>query len=702
MPIEIQCGSCGKRYRVDDKFAGKRVKCRNCAVPIAVPDVEGKPDDPLAALIPADAMEESLPASAGVGKQPLAKAQPAVDRTDDPEDGPREAASLPEGFGPALRAARRRSVVRQFRLINYPGSKLLFQLLPWIVGAVCLIPAVWQAVTYAQAGNPAWERITYVSVIGVLFLLLVIPVTNRGLRTAATMMNFSLPEAAGWRTLAIFSLPLVLGVTFFQQLELSGLIFGLAVGVLLVGPLLWIVFHLHWVEATVAWMMASLFFAGSVAVVAGVSLVTGLVITLSTSGSAPAPVPVVKKPSTQPVVVSIDSPTNQVQSTQPLETPATQPVVSSTQPGELAGFELLPPPPPPPTTQSNTPPPPPPVVENVKIEPSPVVASAKLVEWLTEIDAVLDAEGGPPLPLAMRKRSLQAEKIDVLDRQQDRVAGTVSFRRDPAASDRYIISPAGDVLIRIASWPKLQAQVWSTAGGQMTRAISVDERFGSAMPLGFASTDVIVLKRELAGKFGLETWNIRTGLRVRAMDTPPIVPNGVAISPDGKLIAVVAAGPPQVQLYESLSGRIVRRLPVTALDTRWPVEPVAVAFSPDASRLAIAFERDGNVLAVAWNTAIGKPLHEHVYPAGMIAIPPRTQFAGRALDWLDNDTWLLYGRSLIDTATGKPLGSLNVDGVTSQRIDGKMVFLEVTLPSGTRRMVRVTLDEPAIAQARQR
>jgi len=35
--VDIQCAGCRRRFRVADKFAGKRVKCPNCSVPIRVP-----------------------------------------------------------------------------------------------------------------------------------------------------------------------------------------------------------------------------------------------------------------------------------------------------------------------------------------------------------------------------------------------------------------------------------------------------------------------------------------------------------------------------------------------------------------------------------------------------------------------------------------------------------------------------------------
>ena len=37
MPVVAQCGQCGKQYRVDAKFAGKKAACKNCGAVITVP-----------------------------------------------------------------------------------------------------------------------------------------------------------------------------------------------------------------------------------------------------------------------------------------------------------------------------------------------------------------------------------------------------------------------------------------------------------------------------------------------------------------------------------------------------------------------------------------------------------------------------------------------------------------------------------------
>lgn len=54
MSIKVKCPGCGKRYKVDDRFGGKKAKCQSCGAAMAVPDAapapQAKSDDPFAAM----------------------------------------------------------------------------------------------------------------------------------------------------------------------------------------------------------------------------------------------------------------------------------------------------------------------------------------------------------------------------------------------------------------------------------------------------------------------------------------------------------------------------------------------------------------------------------------------------------------------------------------------------------------------------
>src|SRR5688500_2602465 len=77
MAIAVKCPKCGKGYNVDDRAAGRQVKCRQCGgtFAVAAPD----PDDPFAAM---DALadlgrsERPAPPAIPLSPPPLRKAAP--------------------------------------------------------------------------------------------------------------------------------------------------------------------------------------------------------------------------------------------------------------------------------------------------------------------------------------------------------------------------------------------------------------------------------------------------------------------------------------------------------------------------------------------------------------------------------------------------------------------------------------------------
>jgi len=401
-------------------------------------------------------------------------------------------------------------------------------------------------------------------------------------------------------------------------------------------------------------------------------------------------------PTTQEVVATI--------------TPTTEPTSASTQPNDsFMGLIPLPPTPPPPPTVSNNPGvkpdvplPPPTRAEHPKILPSPIVSSARELEWLTDYDIVLNSENTME-PLAVRRRTMDADRVLLIDPQGAKVAGEVPFKKDPQVSDRYVLTPSGDAVLRVSSWPKLRLEILPLVGGRGVNAISLNEINGTPTLLGVTPNDQLLIQWEKSGMYAIEQWNLKTGQAGRAFRVPQLVPNGVALSPDGKMLAVATKveGPAQVQLFDLISGRS-RKVLIKSLDPKWPLQPVGLVFSPDSSRIAICFENDGGILAVAWNTLTLKQIAEHIIVAGMLPVPARDKFHGRALDWVsDSSTWLLYGQTVVDAVSGQPLGILGVEGVTGQHVtNANTIDLETAVEGGGKRLVRVQLNQEALAKAR--
>jgi hypothetical protein len=128
--------------------------------------------------------------------------------------------------------------------------------------------------------------------------------------------------------------------------------------------------------------------------------------------------------------------------------------------------------------------------------------------------------------------------------------------------------------------------------------------------------------------------------------------------------------------------------------------------------LAAYFEIEGNGVLYHFQTASPlAPLHAHVFRGARALLPPPqaqgapagggTGFAGRTLEFLSPNEWLVFGRQLIDVETGKSLGELGVNEPRAQRVVDKDNLLIVSMaPNGTERLVHVELKPSEVLAKR--
>jgi hypothetical protein len=78
VPIEVQCPSCAKKFRVAEKFAGKKARCANCQGVIDIPAADEAAAEAAQAASPA-AQRPAPAAQRAAGQQPVAE-QPAAQK----------------------------------------------------------------------------------------------------------------------------------------------------------------------------------------------------------------------------------------------------------------------------------------------------------------------------------------------------------------------------------------------------------------------------------------------------------------------------------------------------------------------------------------------------------------------------------------------------------------------------------------------
>jgi WD40 repeat protein len=336
---------------------------------------------------------------------------------------------------------------------------------------------------------------------------------------------------------------------------------------------------------------------------------------------------------------------------------------------------------------------------------SPIVQAVQPLKETGAFDELIYPMTPSTHAAIIRTRGAEGDVIESWSLQPPKQTATARFNHAAGQRDRYILSPDGDLLVRIVDWPKLSAQVWSFGRQQVIQSIDLDRRYGQGTLIGFANNRQFVLQWQQGADYGLEYLDAVTGRRLRQVVLPRGQRdlNGYAFSPDGRFIAM----PVQydqgayIALYEFPGGQPGRRFKIEDIDPHGAVLPSGIAFSPDGRRLAVLFQQNGNGLLLCWHTAGVIPMVRYLYPNGF-GFTNRHELTGTALQWLDGGAWLLWGRGIIDTDTGRLLGQIGLDDVLNQQwIEPGLVQLTVSSPdSSQRQLMQVRFSPDRLADAK--
>jgi hypothetical protein len=192
--------------------------------------------------------------------------------------------------------------------------------------------------------------------------------------------------------------------------------------------------------------------------------------------------------------------------------------------------------------------------------------------------------------------------------------------------------------------------------------------------------------------------------RLRRFDVPGLqpAPRSYAFSRNGKLLAVVvrddhAAGdlPGRLEVYDVATGALTRKITIDELQWNAQIRPSGVSFNDEADKIAVLFEHQGQGLFLCWDAKGEIPIHQHVYPGGLLPQGVDVHgFQGPAFTLVDNGrAWLIYGASVFDSKSGLLLGDLKIKNVASQlAISPDTLLMMQRGNSGKNSLLQVRLD----------
>lgn len=238
MPIAFTCPACGHDATFAANQAGETVACDECGIQMVVPvpedvDVDDEQVDP------EDAVWEQDPYD--------------VDDDDEYEDD----FAPGEKYGSG--GIRRFTGVRKFERLDYPGADLVDRFAPpaliALTFALPLIAALAYAANHYDKPLPACGL---VAAWAAAFALIVLPAGWAALRVAVAVLRFELPPRPARRLVACCCPPAAVAVLFWYNAGSTAAIIGFALGLLIMFPVMWALFHLRWLEAIVTCIVCAL------------------------------------------------------------------------------------------------------------------------------------------------------------------------------------------------------------------------------------------------------------------------------------------------------------------------------------------------------------------------------------------------------------------------------------------------------------
>lgn len=647
MSITAVCNSCGRRYQAPDNMAGKRVRCKQCGrvFEVPAPDTTGEPDlDTLGELEKSFAALDPSSMTTGTG----AYQPPEAEGDDD------------ASVAPLLRG---RTNVR----FRFSYAKEMDQYLPWILVIGGLI-WLWMNTYRHNETGAIWVAIVRFVVAFLAYALIVAPVTLALIRKAGRTLGYQMPVGDRWRGFATYLPAFVFGIVMWVVGDgwITALVLGSLMGVTLMTGPLWLLFRLRPSEILMTAIHACFGFMLGLGIAGGVFFgLNALAVNLLVATKKPALLPGSPfssgfawiAPEVKEQLAGTNSPrprprttTSPIQANDPEPVPP-PPANNPTVVPQPAGPQLVPP-----------------------AINSPIVRGVDMIPVAESFDEVIrPLTQSPFIAVVRRSGGSQTFELWNIDTRDKRGSAVFSV----ADSTRYVLSPDGDQLARIASFPRLELQIWSFAQSSIVRRIELNANQGTPELIGFANDLRLMIRWQRENACGIEVADLSGAAESsRKIETPWFErdSNTLVVSPDGRLVAIATKinNAPTLAIYDLESGMMLCRERIN-MDAPGAVLPTGIAFSFDARKIGILFEERGSglLLCYAIDRAAGTcfQVTDQFYPAGPLPGRNARVSGGSALAWLpDGKSLVIYGVGVFDQASGRLIADVGLPSVETYRV----------------------------------
>ena len=244
MAFQVRCPACSKLYAAEERMIGRKMRCKACGSVFAI---EAPAQEPSLSASMSGAESHTLSASDLTGTRRAEQVPPmpppsSEDEAPMAEEKPLRKPSIPQDF---------------------PGALVVEAWLPLGLG---VIAAGWVISQTFGANNTGvgWVPVLRLGVVALLYLALVVPLTYKAVIVSFRGMRRLLPPSPGMRTAMTFALPAAFGYEMWQASGGAiGYFMGLILGLALMAVVYWVLFRLNPQEAANSYAkVAGTFLAG--------------------------------------------------------------------------------------------------------------------------------------------------------------------------------------------------------------------------------------------------------------------------------------------------------------------------------------------------------------------------------------------------------------------------------------------------------